>query len=883
MIKKIIALVILIISFGNISNAQPPIPIETDTLSPSVTSALITSFTQTTATMGGVVTADGGAPVLERGVVYSTTNTLPTIANTKQLIGTGTGTFSANVSGLIGGSLYYVRAYAVNIVGVSYGATRTFTTLPVAPTVTTAEILAITTSGATVGGNVLLEGGVAVTDRGAVYSTTNTLPTITDTKLNIGAGAGIFSQSLTGLTANTVYYLRAYATNSIGTSYGSVFVFIPGGPTLSTADASSISQTSVSLGGNVTDIGNSAVTDRGIVYVTGNTEPAITNNKTIIGNGLGAYSQTVAGLLQGTLYSYRAYAINSAGTSFGQTKTFTTQTSVSSISIVGPSLTNAVAGSFTVNFAQPITGLTAANFSLTTTGLTNSLISAVTGSGTTWNVVVATGSGAGTIVLNLANANGISPGIGNALPFVGATLNIDRVLPTVSSIQLVNPTPSNASSLQYTVVFSKPVTGVDITDFVLVSPTITDAAVTSVTGSGTTYTVTINTGTTNGTIRLDVLGSAASTTIFDVVGNKLTANFTTGPIYTMVDKNTAPSISVQPIAAAICSGANTSFTIAASSFVPFTYQWQVNSGAGFVNINNVAPYANATTPTLTITGATTSLNGFQYRCVTSNNSASTNSSAVVLTVNPLPVIAPITGSQQVCFQSTTPFTSATTGGVWSSNNNTAATVNATTGIVTGLQSGTATISYTVTNASSGCASTTVTKDINVNALPLITASASPAVVFKGQNTQLNVSAVGNIANFVWSSSGGTLTTNPASTTVRVIQNTTYTVTATSTAGCIATANVVVTTKEDNYVETVNVFTPNGDGINDRFVIKNLDLYPNNKLQVFDRTGKVVYEQNNYANTWDGYVNGKLLTKDTYFYVLTVNGLIVKKVTITLVR
>jgi len=67
------------------------------------------------------------------------------------------------------------------------------------------------------------------------------------------------------------------------------------------------------------------------------------------------------------------------------------------------------------------------------------------------------------------------------------------------------------------------------------------------------------------------------------------------------------------------------------------------------------------------------------------------------------------------------------------------------------------------------------------------------------------------------------------------------------------------------------------------VIKNLDQYPNNKLQVFDRTGKILYEKNNYTNDWDGTVGGKLLTKDTYFYVLTVKGQIVKRGTITLVR
>lgn len=882
MVKRILVFIILIISLSKQSNAQPPNPIETDTLAPSVTTSLITVFAQTSATMGGVVTADGGAAVIERGVVYSTSNTLPTLANAKQIIGTGTGTFSLNITGLVGGTLYYVRAYATNIVGVSYGVVRTVTTLPVAPIVTTTEILAITTNGATVGGNVLVEGGAAVTDRGVVYSTTNTLPTITDTKINIGIGAGIFSQALTGLTANTVYYLRAYATNNVGTSYGSVFVFTPGGPVLTTTDATSVTQTTVSIGGNVTAIGSSAVTERGIVYVAGNAEPLITNNKTVIGNGLGAYAQTITGLLPGTLYSYRAYAINASGTSFGQTKTLTTQTSISSITVNGASLTNSVVGSFTVNFAQAITGLTTTNFSLTTAGLTNNAVTAVSGSGNSWNVVVSSGSGAGTIVLNLANSNGISPTISNTLPFVGATLTVDRVLPTLSSIQLVNPTPSNASTLQYTVVFSEPVTGVDIADFVLVSPTITDAAVTNVTGTGTTYIVTINAGTTNGTIRLDVLGSSTTTTtIFDIAGNRLATDFSTGAIYTIIDKSIPPTITLQPVASTICASVNTSFTIEASSFVPFTYQWQVNNGSGFVNITNAAPYSNATTATLNITGGTTALNGFQYRCVTTNNSASNISNVVLLTVNALPNVTPITGPQQVCFATTTPFVSSPNGGVWASNNNTAATVDA-IGNVIGRQSGNATIRYTVTNAN-GCV-TTVTRDITVNPLPVIIGvTANPTTVFKGHQTQLNVSVIGEIPSFLWTPSANINNPTLANTSARVIQNTNYVLTATSTQGCVATTSVSVTTKDDIFVESANVLSPNGDGINDRFVIENLDLYPTNKLQVFDRMGKVVFEKDNYANNWDGSVNGRQLIKGTYFYVVIVNGQIVRKSSFTLLR
>ena len=95
----------------------------------TVTTATVTAFGSNSATLGGNVTSDGGVTVTERGVVYSSTNTLPTTTSgTKQAIGNGTGSFSQTVSGLTGNTTYYVRAYATNALTTSYGAVQTFTT-----------------------------------------------------------------------------------------------------------------------------------------------------------------------------------------------------------------------------------------------------------------------------------------------------------------------------------------------------------------------------------------------------------------------------------------------------------------------------------------------------------------------------------------------------------------------------------------------------------------------------------------------------------------------------------------------------------------------------------------------------------------------------------
>jgi len=98
------------------------------TTQPTVTTTAISNIAQTTAITGGNVTADGGAAVTGRGVCYSTTNQTPTTADSKTTDGSGTGTFTSNLSGLTANTTYYVRAYATNANGTSYGTMLSFTT-----------------------------------------------------------------------------------------------------------------------------------------------------------------------------------------------------------------------------------------------------------------------------------------------------------------------------------------------------------------------------------------------------------------------------------------------------------------------------------------------------------------------------------------------------------------------------------------------------------------------------------------------------------------------------------------------------------------------------------------------------------------------------------
>jgi hypothetical protein len=184
-----------------------------------------TNITGSSATSGGNVTSDGGATITARGVCWSTTAN-PTVAlTTKTTDGSGTGIFTSNITGLSGGTTYYVRAYATNVVGTSYGTQKSFTSLVIAPqTITTTVASNITNISAVSGGNIGSDGGATVTARGVCWSTSQN-PTIANSKTTDGTGTGSYTSTISSLTSLTTYYIRAYATNSIGTSYGNQISF----------------------------------------------------------------------------------------------------------------------------------------------------------------------------------------------------------------------------------------------------------------------------------------------------------------------------------------------------------------------------------------------------------------------------------------------------------------------------------------------------------------------------------------------------------------------------------------------------------------------------------------------------------------------------------
>jgi len=194
-------------------------------LAPTVATSAISGISTTFASGGGNVSADGGGTVTARGVCWDTLST-PIYTGNHTSDGTGVGIFTSSLSGLLAGKTYYVRAYAVNAGGIGYGDTISFKTLAavVAPTVTTASVNTIMVKTALSGGTVTVWGGANVTSRGICWNTTGS-PTTSDTKTVDGSGTGTFTSGMTGLTAGTKYYVRAYAINSAGTGYGDTLSF----------------------------------------------------------------------------------------------------------------------------------------------------------------------------------------------------------------------------------------------------------------------------------------------------------------------------------------------------------------------------------------------------------------------------------------------------------------------------------------------------------------------------------------------------------------------------------------------------------------------------------------------------------------------------------
>jgi|GEM_PF-571014 len=317
---------------------------------PDAVTGAATSVGSTGAVLNGTINAnnDSSTVTFEYGTTtaYGTTVT----ADQSPVTGENITAVSRSITGLTDGTTYHYRVVGQNAFGITNGADMTFTTATITlPTVSTAAITNITTSSAVGGGNVTDEGLGSVTARGVCWSTSPN-PTTADNTTNDGSGLGVFISSLTGLSENTTYYVRAYAANSAGTGYGGQLSFTTDTisvPTVSTGTITNITTSSAVGGGNVINAGLGTVTARGVCWST-SPNPTIADNTTNDGSGLGFFASSITGLSENTTYYVRAYATNSAGTGYGTGRSFTTNSETVTVNITNPTEGEQVSGTVTI-------------------------------------------------------------------------------------------------------------------------------------------------------------------------------------------------------------------------------------------------------------------------------------------------------------------------------------------------------------------------------------------------------------------------------------------------------------------------------------------------------------------------------------------------------
>lgn len=299
----------------------------------------ITNISYSECTLEGTILDLDETGIYQYGFCWSTTQN-PTVNDFKVELGekNSTGKFSVIITRLKAGQTYFVRAYAENSEGNVYGDEESFSTTAVTVPILTTILVSssITQNTALGGGNITSASGDTITARGVCWSISEN-PTIANSKTTDGKGTGEFLSSITGLMSNTVYNIRAFATNSAGTGYGNNIVFSTAQntlPVVTTRAISSLSIDSVQTGGDITSDGGTTITFRGVCWDTSPNPTIFGDNKTVDGSGKGVFNSTIKGFTLNTTYYLRAYATNQSGTSYGNELNFNTLYDIPTISIL---------------------------------------------------------------------------------------------------------------------------------------------------------------------------------------------------------------------------------------------------------------------------------------------------------------------------------------------------------------------------------------------------------------------------------------------------------------------------------------------------------------------------------------------------------------------
>lgn len=308
--------------------------VTTQNTKPIVSTSPVMMITSKTATAGGIILNNGTSELGGYGVYVSAVNPIPSGSDIDIQGYLDSNKFTCSLTGLLAGTKYYIRAYAINKSGISFGEVITFTTEKIGlTTIVTNQPNSIYATSAKVGGTISNDGGSTFTSVGVCVSAVNLIPTTGDAKTDIVATSeNSFEVNLVGLKANTKYYTRAFVINSLGTYYGEVMSFTTKEAGVPVLKISTLSGSNLGGSGGALIISNGGepITQYGFIWSKfENPDLSFPNiNKTEVkGNfpDLNYFNATIkGGIFPNTTHYVRAYATNSHGTGYSQVLTFTT-------------------------------------------------------------------------------------------------------------------------------------------------------------------------------------------------------------------------------------------------------------------------------------------------------------------------------------------------------------------------------------------------------------------------------------------------------------------------------------------------------------------------------------------------------------------------------
>ncbi|MCD6017054.1 MAG: hypothetical protein K0S53_175 [Bacteroidetes bacterium] len=319
-------------------------------------------------------------------------------------------------------------------------------------------------------------------------------------------------------------------------------------------------------------------------------------------------------------------------------------------------------------------------------------------------------------------------------------------------------------------------------------------------------------------------------TVYTVTG--MDANSCVNTATAVVNTVSQPVVSINSPSTNVCMG----YTMTVVASGASNYVW---SNGAITSSITVQPFSNIT-----------------YSVIGSNNGACPDTAFLPLNVLPLPSVSASANNTLICAGTTVSLTAVGTaanfmwepGGLFGANQ------------IVQMNSPT---TFTVVGfGSNGCAFFSTTF-VDVPSPSVITTAVTPTAICAGDSAILSVSGA---TVSLWN--GNAI---PNTSVVMPFSNTTYTFSAVDVNGCSSDISFTVLMRSDcDEVVVYNGFTPNGDGINDVWLIDNIEKFPNNKVFIYNRWGNAIFHTTNYNNadnSWDGKLNGQAIDAGTYFYII----------------